>query len=104
MNKNIIKIGDPYITSKIYHYRVHLDPILTKLSSPQKHHNPDKTNPILDNNNATKVDDDKEWELELYGLGSMEIISKETISNPHIIPYITSQFLENKTKNNKSKL
>lgn len=97
-HKPPIQIGDPYITSKIYHYRGNSPVVFTK-SHPNK---TDVTNNTITTNVLTtfsREDVVKEWKLALYGT-----VSRDTTRKQHIIPYITSKFLENKTKIIKSKL
>lgn len=97
-HKNTIQIGDPYITSKIYNYRGNSPTIFTKSHSNKT----DVTNNKFTTNELTtfsREDVVKEWKLALYGKDSSDTTIKQ-----NIIPYITSKFLDNKTKNNKSKL
>ena len=97
-NQTPIKIGDPYITSKIYNYRGNSPAVLTKSHSNKT----DVSNNKFTTNELTttsREDVVKAWKLALYDLNSSGQTRKQ-----HIIPYITSKFLENKTKNNKSKL
>ena len=93
-----IKIGDPYITSKIYNYKGSSPALFTKSHTNKT----DITNNKITTNALTTTSHEdvvKAWKLALYGLNSSGQTRKQ-----NIIPYITSKFLENKTNNNKSKL
>ena len=95
-HKTPIQIGDPYITSKIYHFIGNSPKIFTDSYSNKT----DVTNNKITTNeltSASRENVEKEWKLVLYGTDS-----KDTTRKQHIIPYITSKFLENKI--NKSKL